>query len=169
LAGSISGWQDQIIGGWEISGIFRYRTGLPASVGNGFFFPTNFFLTPPATRIGSALSNPGHDPSGRVNLFSDPAAAFASFDRTDVGSSGSRNTLRGPRFFTIDLGVHKKFRLPWEGHRIEFRWETFNLTNTPNFNGFSLTLDNKDAFGRFTSTTGDTSRRVMQFSIGYDF
>jgi len=169
LAGSISGWQDQIIGGWEISGIFRYRTGLPTSVGNGFFFPTNFFLTPPATRIGPALSNPGHDPSGRVNLFSDPAAAFASFDRTDVGSSGSRNTLRGPRFFTIDLGVHKKFRLPWEGHRIEVRWETFNLTNTPNFNGFSLTLDNKDAFGRFTSTTGDTSRRVMQFSIGYDF
>lgn len=169
FAGSISGWQDQIIGGWEVSGIFRYRTGLPTSVGNGFFFPTNFFLTPPATRIGPALSNPGHDSTGRVNLFSDPATAFASFDRTDVGSSGSRNTLRGPRFFTIDLGVHKTFRLPWEGHRLEVRWETFNLTNTPNFNGFSLTLDNKDAFGRFTSTTGDTSRRVMQFSIGYNF
>ena len=169
FGGSVSGWQDQIIGGWDLAGIFRYRTGLPTGVGNGFFFPTNFFVTPPATRIAPVQSSPGHDPTGRVNLFSDPAAAFAAFDRTDIGSSGSRNVLRGPRFFTIDLGVHKKFRLPWEGHKLELRWETFNLTNTPNFNGFSLTLDNKDAFGRFTSTTGDTGRRVMQFSLSYDF
>ncbi len=168
---SVPGWLNQFIGGWSVTGLFRYQTGLPLSVGNGFFFPTNFFLTGPATKIAPAPTSDvtKKDPNGEPNLFRNPAAVFAAFANTKVGDSGSRNVLRGHRFFTLDLGVQKNFRLPWESHRIQFRWETFNLTNTPNFAGVNLTLDDRVGFGRFTSTTGDSSRRVMQFALRYEF
>ena len=31
-----------LIGGWEISGLARWRSGFPLTVGNGFNYPTNW-------------------------------------------------------------------------------------------------------------------------------
>ena len=177
LAGNAPGWLDVFIGGWQVSGIYRYRTGLPLSVGNGFNFPTNYFLTGPGTLIASIETGSAHksvqDASGgrsRPYLFANGSAAISSFTNTRPGSSGSRNPLRGPRFFTIDFGLGKSFKMPYsEKHRVQFRWETFNLTNTVNFSGVTLDLDSPGTFGRFTSTTGESARRVMQFALRYEF
>src|ERR1035441_10366174 len=35
--------------------------------------------------------------------------------------------------FNVDLGLHKQFRLPGEGHNLEFRSEVFNALNKTNF------------------------------------
>ncbi len=176
LAGGAPGWLDAFIGGWQASGIFRYRTGLPLSVLNGFNFPTNYFLTGPGTQIapiesGKALKSVA-DPAGlrRPYLFANGADSIESFDNTRPGSSGSRNSLRGPRFFTVDFGLGKSFRMPYhEGHRVQFRWESFNLTNTPNFNGVTINPDSPSTFGQITTTTGESARRVMQFALRYEF
>jgi hypothetical protein len=48
------------------------------------------------------------------------------------GNAG-RNTVRGPSFFQLDLGLHKDFPVT-ETHRIEFRAEAFNAFNKTNFN-----------------------------------
>lgn len=176
LAGGAPGWLDAFIGGWQASGIFRYRTGLPLSIGNGFNFPTNYFLTGVGTQIapigsGKALKSVA-DPGGlkRPYLFANGPDGIESFDNTRPGSSGSRNSLYGPRFFTIDFGLGKSFRMPYlEGHRVQFRWETFNLTNTPNFAGITLDLDTPSTFGQIISTTGESARRVMQFGLRYEF
>jgi hypothetical protein len=176
LAGGAPGWLDAFIGGWQASGIFRYRTGLPVTIGNGFNFPTNYFLTGPGTQIapigsGKALKSVA-DPGGlkRPYLFANGGDGINSFDNTRPGSSGSRNSLTGPRFFTLDFGLGKKFKMPYdERHSLQFRWETFNLTNTPSFNNITLDLDAPSTFGQITSTTGESARRVMQFGLRYEF
>jgi len=171
---------DEIIGGWSHSGIVRYRTGLPLSLGNGFFFPTNFFLTPPGTQIcpiktrfreAGANSNP--------NLFGNDAerdAAFKCDAPTLMGGSGSRATLRGVGFANVDLSLGKSFKLPKEGHELIFGWQAFNALNHPNFDDRSITslaTDQQVSFGQYTSTIGADERgnnaRVMQFSLRYQF
>ena len=54
--------------------------------------------------------------------------------------------------------------MPWkESHRIQFRAEVFNLTNSVRFdaNTASLSLGSPNTFGKYNSTLG--SPRVMQF------
>ena len=47
---------------------------------------------------------------------------------------GSRNNLRGPGFFDMDLGLGKTFPIyPGEGVNLKFRCDAFNAFNHPNF------------------------------------
>lgn len=170
LLGHAPGWLDTVIGGWQLSGILRYRTGFPLSVDNGFHFPVNFFLTGPATMVSAINTEVNRTATGGPNLFADPNSAINAFTFTEAGSSGSRNVLRAPRFFTLDMGLSKSFTMPWsEKQRLQIRWEAFNVTNTPNFSSFSLSLDDPSNFGKIVGTTGDSSRRIMQLGLRYDF
>jgi hypothetical protein len=176
---------DQVIGGWQTSGIVVWRTGFPLSVENGFNFPTNFFLTGPGTVVCPMRTNfttqgfTGNTAiSAAPNLFGNQAAVQAAFnclDFTPSGSSGARNTLRGVRFTNVDFGMRKTFRMPWEGHTFQFDWHAFNLFNHPNFDDRDMRL-NPESFGTFgvyVSTIGQDLRnnnaRVMQFGLSYRF
>ena len=80
---------------------------------------------------------------------------------------------------TLDFGLSKVFRMPIEGHRIQFRWEVFNAFNQQylgHIYGSRSSLGvSQDPhigtapadFGRITSIQG--SPRVMQFALRYDF
>jgi len=173
-----SGWNgvlDQVLGGWQLAGLWRQTTELPASVGNGRFWPTNWNITGRATQVGPvpAPTKSKNAPAvaGRPgpNLFSDPKLALAAYDYTLPGESGQRTGIRGDGFFTVDLGVSKRFRLPLEGHSLQFRWESFNLSNTVRFDVNSLTLDlgNTGSFGKYSGVL--TQPRVMQFGLRYEF
>jgi hypothetical protein len=171
---------ERILGGWRLTGLVRWRTGFPFanSSGNGFAFPTNYFLSGPPTL------KPGVPPPqtkvvksapGGPNIFSDPEKAYDSFQHTRSGFSGSRNSLHGPGFFTLDGSVQKRFRVA-EDQEIQFRWEVFNLTNTVNFDGrvypvgntgIDFDLDSKASFGRIRSLAG--TPRIMQFALRYQF
>ncbi|MFQ5739852.1 MAG: carboxypeptidase regulatory-like domain-containing protein [Acidobacteriota bacterium] len=167
LGSGVSNWVNQVIGGWEITGIFRRRSGLPLGVGNGFNFPTNFFLTGPGTQVANVETDVSKNVDGVPNLFADPDKAIQAFDFTRPGSSGTRNPLRGHRFITLDFGLNKRFFMPWEGHSLQFRWEVFNATNTVSFAPPSLDIEDPSTFGRFTGTAGPP--RVMQFALRYEF
>jgi hypothetical protein len=60
------------------------------------------------------------------------ANAFATAQPGFIGNSG-RNILIGPGLFTLDFSVSKQFPLVREGTNLEFRAETFNLTNHVNY------------------------------------
>ena len=66
---------------------------------------------------------------------------------------------------TWDFSVFKEFAVK-ESQRIQFRWEAFNFTNTPQFAGPDATLGDA-AFGRITTTSIDN--REMQFALKYSF
>ncbi|MGH9934767.1 MAG: hypothetical protein ACREAM_00895, partial [Blastocatellia bacterium] len=169
---------DAFAGGWQLSGIFRWTSGLPTGVGNGRFWPTNWNTTGFATRTGllpqlkttrnAPAAGAGGEPG--PNLFPDPAKALESYENTLVGETGERNGLRGDGFFGIDFGLGKTWSLPREGHRVQFRWEVFNATNTARFDVNSLTLDlgtGAANFGKYSGTL--TNPRVMQFALRYEF
>jgi len=170
------GVANAILGGWQLSGLYRQSTGLPTSVGNGRFWPTNWNITGYATAIGTFVDGTRRDAPappggvGGVNLFNDPAAAIKAFDYTLPGQTGGRNIVRGDGNFNVDLGLGKSFNMPWsESHQLQFRWEVFNVTNSVRFDPFftSADLGNLGSFGKYTDTL--TLPRVMQFALRYDF
>ena len=163
-----------LVGGWQLSAIWRQSSGLPTAVGNGGNWPTDWQLTPDATQVGPApvQQTVKNGANGGPNIFADPAAAFAAFAQTLPGQSGQRNVLRGDGFFTIDLGLGKRFTLfttKDTPRTLQIRAEAFNVTNTVRFDPQSINAQMGDpgTFGNYTGTLGNP--RVMQFSARIEF
>ncbi len=162
-----SGFVEQLIGGWQISGIYTYRSGLPFSTTTDSF-PVGFVFNSPAVLTGDANALLiGIDPNGtNVQFFADLAGARAALRNPVGGEIGQRNNLRGPTFWNVDLGVAKSFRLPWEGHRIQFRADAFNALN---HNSFGLPNANFNSGNFGFITTSSSLAREFQFALRYDW
>ena len=167
-----SGWNrglDAVLGGWSWSGLYKWTSGLPFGVQNGFQFPTNWDLNGYANLVGpkptvGAFTNA----TGNINMFKDVAGALNSFDYPFPGQVGSRNVLRGPGYFTVDTAVRKTWNFT-ERQSLSFSAEAFNLTNSVRFDVFSALpeIDISGSFGNYTHTL--TGPRVMEFALRYSF
>jgi len=173
---------DAIVGGWQISATYRRTTGLPFSIGNGQRWPTNWevsdIATPNGTPIPAVVSTGNATGIAGPNLWQDPKAAFAAYQETMAGQSGSRNTLRGDGFFNIDTGLYKTFKMPYsEHHKLTIRREAYNVTNSLRFDptcagtstssygaGCGNTLS-ASSFGKLTTQLG--TPRQMQLAGRY--
>jgi hypothetical protein len=167
---------DALFGGWQLSGIYRQSSGFPIGVRNGRAWPTNWqwqgFATQlvPVGETGSYKNAPAVAGPGGPNIFPDPNAAVNAFDYTLPGGTGNRNVLRGDGYFTIDGNLAKSFRMPYhENHRLQIRWEVFNVTNSVRFDVASMSIDIglRGSFGRYAGLL--TQPRVMQFGARYEF
>ncbi len=163
-----------IVGGWQIAGAWRWSSGFPVSVYETGVWPTNWNnnnwaewnLKPVSTK--QTKNAPG---VGGPNMFANPEEASKAFDYVMPGQIGMRNGLRGDGIFNIDTNLSKRFVMPYlDGkHSIQFRWETFNLTNTAKFDVGTVSLDISSAgtFGKYVDQL--TQPRVMQFGLRYEF
>lgn len=174
LASDAHGAVEALIGGWELTGLARWTSGFPVSVGNGAQWPTNWELSGDATPIAAAKTvGASKNPDGTVNLFGNAAAAAAAFNdfAPDLpGQVGARNTLRGDGFAGLDLGLTKRWQMPWkESNNLVFRWDVFNALNLTRFDvqSLSLSMTNSSNFGNYTGLL--TNPRVMQFELRYEF
>jgi hypothetical protein len=188
IGGEANSFVNTLIGGWQLSGIYTYRSGLPFSVGTNSF-PLAFTLESPAVLIGGVPHGNISTTGPNINFWGDPASAataLASFRNVHNGETGSRNVLRGPSFWNVDLSLAKNFKMPWEGHRLQIRMDAFNalnhnvfanpgvsLSGTLNFvsgSGLVPTCTSSSpscTFGQITSTA--SAPREVQFAIRYDF
>ena len=171
---------NNLIGGWHVSGIFRWTSGLPISVDNGPAWATDWNIEGLAMPNGPAprASNPKHAIVNGVDIgpdiFQNPAAAQQAFRPEWPGESGVRNNVIGDGMFDIDTGVSKDFSLG-EQRRIEFSWQAFNATNSVRYdvrgpvgNTAQPSLgDDPSTFGLYTSTL--TTPRFMQFALRFVF
>jgi hypothetical protein len=114
---------------------------------------------------------------GTVYAYKDPVAALNAYTGPVGFQIGSRNNLRGPGYFNVDLGLGKTFPL-WEDKvNLKFRTDAFNALNHPSFNApgtpNSDTFANADitessgVFGAITSTS--STARVLQLSMRFEF
>jgi len=180
----VNGFANQVLGGWQASGIFRWNSGLPIQTPfDCCVWATNWNVQSNGVRVAPVQSSPTRE--GSPNIFSDPDAVYRSFRPARPGEVGDRNVLRAPSYITLDMGLNKTFKMPWEGHQLQFRWEVFNVTNTQRFDGLTisdLSLDTdphlgatspSSDFGKFTSTQTPLNEtkagRVMQFGLRYIF
>ncbi|MDQ2843189.1 MAG: hypothetical protein M3Y72_19560, partial [Acidobacteriota bacterium] len=169
IAHNVNGFLDALIGGWQLSGIVRWTSGFPVTVDNGFYFPTNWQEEGNALTVVTPTSGAYKEPNGTVNMFANGTAAVSDFIHPYPGASGSRNTFRGDGFAGLDTGLSKRWKMPFEGHSLQLRWEVFNVTNLTRFDVQSNRpeIDLSTQFGNYTNLL--TQPRVMQFALRYEF
>jgi len=172
FGGHMPTWLDEAVGGWQVTTLFSFRTGLPLTCSDSGVYNVNYDisaycivkpgLTTPA---GNGLT---FDQSGIPSIFANTSAVnnvVAGYP----GQVGTRGMFRGLHMWNDDLAVSKFFRLPWEGHRLQLRAEGYNLLNHENFGTPSLNMASPTTFGEITSTLSGTAARVMQFALRYEF
>jgi hypothetical protein len=107
-----------------------------------------------------------------VEQFYNPAA-FANppvatqIGQTDFGPLGGKRTqVTGPPYKKLDFSLFKSFQVT-ERTRLEFRAESFNLTNTPAFaNPSSTNFTDTRNFGKITATRNNPNdARQIQFAL----
>ncbi len=159
-----------LAGGWSTNWIFTTQDGQPFSVA---------CTTTTASGLGCfALKVPGQSPysgSHNVSQFLNPAAfanppAATATSATIASLGGSPAQVSGPPFRRLDLSLFRRFTTYHETF-FEFRAETFNILNTPNFGQpGSLAFTTPNTFARITATRDNPNDpREIQLSLKYYF
>jgi len=180
FANTLPLWADEVVGGWELSGLPIYHTGSPY-MANSIAFLMSYSNEDPAILTGSLSGlTKAHitKTGGQLYSFKNPETAFNQWSGPTGFAMGSRNNLSGPGFFLVDLGLGKTFPVYKELVNLKFRVDAFNVLNHPNFtkpsfeNNMDLTSPPNE-FGVIPSTvtpTGsDLSARVLQGSLRFEF
>jgi hypothetical protein len=168
MIGNAPGWLDQFVGGWQVSTLWRFRSGLPANITNGGIYPTNYLNSAIAVlRPGVSMPDNGNgfNQNGNPAIFRS-TTALTSFMGQYPGTTGTRGIVRLAGMSNFDLSLGKYFKLPFEGHRVQLRAEAFNAFNNVNFTTTSLSLATPSTFGQFTEVMAP---RVIQFALRYEF
>lgn len=148
-----------ILGGWQLSGITSYQTGLPFTPVLSFD-PSNTGTTARPNRIADgALPSDQRSPNRWFDV-----SAFTAAPANTFGNSG-RDILRGPSQFNNDIGLLRTLRLT-ERVALQVRAEAFNLFNTPQFGLPGNTIGTTNA-GVITSVV--TPERQLQFALRLSF
>jgi Carboxypeptidase regulatory-like domain len=153
FAGDASGVKNAIIGGWQMNGIYTWQRGFP--------------ITIQAADEGNVLDSFGQN---RANVSGSPSDGgsieqwfdTSAFTQPALGQFGNslRNILRGPGINNLDLALFKNFELP-KGARMQFRFESFNAFNHPQFNAVSTNMTSP-TYGRIT---GARPGRINQLGL----
>jgi hypothetical protein len=173
---------DAILGGWTISGLARWSSGLPFIVQNGFDFPTNWELNGFAVSTGAnpktgVFTDCDGDPNIFAGLASNPALC-SNFGQGNFisqnwrfpypGEAGNRNLIRGPGYFGVDASVRKTWKIT-ERTNLAFSAQAYNVTNSVRFDAANAfpTIDSAGSFGKYSNTL--TRPRVMEFMLRLTF
>jgi hypothetical protein len=174
-----------VVGDWQLSGIYRWNTGLPftSMPFDDARWATNWNVQANVTPTAPVATCP--DRSKTPKLFGTACnikAIYQSFRNAYPGETGPRNYLRQPAYMNGDLGVGKSIKMPYnESHQLQFRWDVFNVANFQPFGtidtsrtGIGVARDPKlrnlnppSNWSNFTAIQGHP--RVMQIALRYAF
>ncbi|MEO7650599.1 MAG: TonB-dependent receptor, partial [Bryobacteraceae bacterium] len=151
------GVASNVLGGWQLNGIVAAQAGRP-------FTPTLNFN---AANAGGA-QRPDRTASGVLD--SDSRSIDRWFDVTAFrapngfafGNSG-RNILTGPALVNWDFSLFKNMQVT-ERFRLQFRFESFNFLNHPNFAVPNAVIGTGPA-GTISSVANGVSPRQNQFAL----
>ncbi len=153
---------DAVVGGWEVSQIATFKTGLPLSVSG--------------SDIASYGGNPRPDVSGDVHVSNPTIHEWfntGAFSYAPYGTFGTApryfSYLRGPHYQNWDTALMKNWQIK-ESMRLQFRAEMYNTFNhaqfyTPN-TGYTGCDPNADAScgSTFGQITNAFPSRTVQFA-----
>src|SRR5262249_7495899 len=150
---------------WQFNGIWTAMSGTPIYIVQNSGFNLNAAGSAQVPDLVS--TNVATYPDNKVNR--PPAGAdptqYQFFDRSGYQvvniSAGQqqrfgtspRNTLRGPGFWTVDLGLFRSVDVPGT-ITMQFRFEMLNALNHPNYSNPGNNISDPGTFGFITSTTG---------------
>jgi TonB dependent receptor len=177
-------WMDEAIGGWSISGLPSYRTGVAMNSLSDAFL-ASFENDDPAIFTGNRRDlrvkiNTDHSSNTVYGFAGGLAGATKALNdfQGPVGIQyGQRNLFNGPGAFYFAAGLAKTFPVISEKVNLQFRADAFNVFNHPVFAAPVLNIvNNASPFGQITATStgGGTAAvpdgaRVAQFSLRLEF
>jgi len=152
-----------IVGGWRVSAIQTYASGLPMNIGtNAVSFPIGEFTNEPTISTYKGWTLPY---SGKFQPFQESYLQPQSFFPAQSSTSFGNATRYNPDFrswpqFNEEAGLSRIFNFKEKAH-LEFRAEAFNIFNRTWFGplGGATTLGNPN-WGKWQSQTN--SARQMQ-------
>jgi carboxypeptidase family protein/TonB-dependent receptor-like protein len=159
----------KLLGGFQLSGVMGAVSGSPFTINQNNAFNLNAGGSGQAPdQVKSNLEifsdNLKGTPSAGANV-----AAYRYFDTTAFAAvnipagqpqrfgNAGRNTVRGPGFFNMDLGLFRAIRFT-EGIEMQLRAEALNALNHPNFANPASNVTDPNTFGYITATVGQGSR-----------
>jgi hypothetical protein len=163
------GWENQIIGGWQVSGVTAWQTGFPLTLHANHsldFSGFNQFNDRPNLVPGGMVVTDMNNPDAAITCSVPGPALTNCFTNPGAGNIGNvpRNSIHGPRFAEWDIGIYKSFPIP-EGRRLQYRAELFNAFNQTRFN---LPEHNLNVGGVGTISSAQFPR-VIQMSLRFEW
>lgn len=162
---------DAVLGGWMIAGINTVAPGEMVTLA----------YTPTAAQQVSGIQQDFRGANNyRPNVSGDPYVPESErninnwLSRTTVTiptdpsqpfGNASRNSVRGPASWTVDMVVSKRFDMPWRNGSFEFRGEFFNLLNRTNFRA----PNGNRSSGAYGTITATYDPRIIQFGFKASF
>ncbi|WP_446742009.1 carboxypeptidase regulatory-like domain-containing protein [Silvibacterium acidisoli] len=190
---------NNIIGNWQAATILTFQSGRPISTSTTDALASytgasdRAFVVPGVDQNASIDGNTGHRTHTRQDWFN--TAAYRSnapengTNYTNYGGAGyvysygsaGFDSIRGPGLQDWDLTLIKRVRFANE-QSVEFRADTFNILNHPNFNNPSAAYGGSTGTGITQGTTGVITSTVnasvptatggprqFQFALRYSF
>jgi outer membrane receptor protein involved in Fe transport len=163
-----TGLASWILGGWQLGGILILQSGPWVST---LFAPD--FQNAGGTYRGNLVGDLNLPESERDSMRWFNRQAIVAGPQGEFGNAG-RGLLEAPGYKSLDFLVSRNFPMPFEGHRLQFRFEAFNFTNTPhlaspsnNTNNNLTQVDvNNPASVRILAAD---EPRIIQFALKYTF
>jgi hypothetical protein len=174
---SAPGWVNQIIGGWQISPVLNWSSGLPftlsyaecaASIpGSAPCYPNGKGNTLKTNLSGyDAVNHRRFYYHGATTpLTTAPFSGFTATGLDQIGTAG-RNDAWGPGFFNTDLSLQKNFPIH-ESVMAQFRVDGFNAFNHINPGNPGGAIDSGDQY--ITAQAPGAAARLLQFSLRVNF
>lgn len=158
-----AGWARKVVGGWSLSGITNFATGLPITLTeNDDNALVGAFAVPvdvPNFAGGKVLgdTNPRHaNPYFNTTLFSN--------EQLGVLGNARRRFFHGPGLNNFNMALLKTLNIS-EARQLQFRAEAFNLFNHAQFQNPNGEI-NSSTFG---VVTGARDPRIMQLAVKFLF
>ena len=177
----------KLLGGWQVSSIVTYNTGFPwtpklfgclQQVNSPANFcdprPTLYNGNPPLSNTNEHfLQAGGIFPGGGGAYFNTtvPFNANPFANRPAIG----RNALFGPKYFSTDISLLKRFGLPsvgflGEAAGIDVRFNFFNIFNNLNLTPFNSNTDpTRVSLPTFGTAATALAGRVGEFQVRFSF
>jgi trimeric autotransporter adhesin len=141
---------DLILGNWQLSVVPTFQAGFPVTISQS--------SNPNSSVVGNGVQRPNLVPGvplgtkgslyNRLSGYINPAAFTASTALT-FGDAPRTLSLRGPAFENWDMALFKNYKVR-DRVNVQFRAESFNAFNTPEYNGPNTSFGSSN-FGQITS------------------
>ncbi len=186
---------DKIFGGFEISGLAQWTSGLPITfidtrgtlnrtARSGRQTPYSSLTNDEIRALAGVFQANGNiyfinpsiiGPNGSAsNGYINPVNANTTFNgqaffNVEAGQTGNvfRSVIDGPKYFNMNMSLLKNIKFS-ETVRLQLRAEAFNLINNVNFRSNTQFANiNSTTFGQITRTSNDS--RQLQFAARFEF
>ncbi|MEG9433600.1 TonB-dependent receptor [Terriglobus sp. ADX1] len=165
------GFVGHLLGGWEVSALGYFNSGLPLNVTTSGLDPAGVGVIVSSSaasgrpdqvanpNVASATSGPIHTRQHWFNINAYQAVPLGQYR----GGNSQRNGVNGPGWWRVDPGVFRNIRI-WENVNLQLRGEAFNIFNHTNPD--TISTSGLITASGYSSTAGNITgyrdKRILQ-------